>query len=370
MTSLPRPSFVRRNPEADTTEMVAEWEALTGNELFPAQVERLLINLLSYRENLVRLAIQFAGEQCLVNYATSDRLDQLGALLNTPRLGEAPATTTLRFTLESAIATPASIPAGTRATGGGGTPNFATDALLIIPAGQTEGAVTATAQTPGTVGNDIAIGGVSTLVDPLPGLAISVRNTVISSNGADGESDDRYRTRLKLAPSQFSVAGSVSSYEFWARTASQTIRSVSVVNPVPIEVEVYILTDTGIPDGSLLAAVQSILSADDIRPLTDIVTVLPPTEINYTISAAITLYDWADQVVLQEQLNAAIAVYCNSVARNLGNDVVRSQIVAALSLEGVYSVLVETPVADIVVQPSEWAVCDSAIVSIAGEVPG
>lgn len=368
--NLPRPSFVRLNPELDTAEMVSQWEALTGNPLFPAQLERLLINLLSYRENLVRRAIQYGCEQSIVNYATGDRLDQLGAFSNTNRLGQAPATTTLRFTLDSAIATTAGIPQGTRVTAGGGTPNFATDRLLVIPAGQTEGTVTATAQTPGVGGNDLAIGAISTLVDPLPGLAISAQNTTLSSGGADVESDDRYRARVILSSSQFSVAGSVNSYEFWARSASQTIRSVSVISPAPIYVEVYILTDSGLPDSELIASVQEILRADDIRPLTDIVTVLAPTQVNYTIEVEITLYDWADQLVLQDQLNAAIALYCSSVSSELGNDVVHSQIVAALSLDGVYSVDVLAPVADIVVEPNEWAVCSGSTVTIVGEVEG
>ena len=70
--SLPEPSFIDRDPQAITAEIVAQYEQLTGKTLYPAQVERLLIDVIAYRETLVRIGIQEAAKQNLVAYARAD----------------------------------------------------------------------------------------------------------------------------------------------------------------------------------------------------------------------------------------------------------------------------------------------------------
>ena len=47
--SLPEPSFIDRDPQAITAEIVAQYEQLTGKTLYPAQVERLLIDVIKGR---------------------------------------------------------------------------------------------------------------------------------------------------------------------------------------------------------------------------------------------------------------------------------------------------------------------------------
>ena len=75
--SLPEPSFIDRDPQAITAEIVAQYEQLTGKTLYPAQVERLLIDVIAYRETLVRIGIQEAAKQNLVAYARAPMLDYL-----------------------------------------------------------------------------------------------------------------------------------------------------------------------------------------------------------------------------------------------------------------------------------------------------
>jgi len=84
--SLTEPSFIERNPAVITAEMVTLWEAATGKTLYPAQVEALLIDLIAYRENLVRIGIQEAAKQNLVAYARAPMLDYLGELVGCYRL--------------------------------------------------------------------------------------------------------------------------------------------------------------------------------------------------------------------------------------------------------------------------------------------
>ena len=61
LNSLPEPSFVERDAAAVTAEMVAMFEAMTGRTLYPAQPERVEIDLVAYREMLVRIGIQALG---------------------------------------------------------------------------------------------------------------------------------------------------------------------------------------------------------------------------------------------------------------------------------------------------------------------
>ncbi|EFD1750443.1 baseplate protein, partial [Escherichia coli] len=52
--ALTEPDFIERDADKITAEMIAKYEADTGKTLYPAQAERLLIDLWAYREMLVR----------------------------------------------------------------------------------------------------------------------------------------------------------------------------------------------------------------------------------------------------------------------------------------------------------------------------
>ncbi|STI00519.1 phage-related baseplate assembly protein J [Escherichia coli] len=68
-------------PTKITAEMIAKYEADTGKTLYPAQAERLLIDLWAYREMLVRVAVQEAAKQNLVAFSREPMIDYLGELV-------------------------------------------------------------------------------------------------------------------------------------------------------------------------------------------------------------------------------------------------------------------------------------------------
>ena len=363
VSELTVPNFIDRAPDTVETEVISLWETLADKTLYPGQAERLLINLLTYRETLLRVGIQYAAEQNLVNLADGVNLDQLGALVGAPRLSKSSAQTTLRFTLAASRAVDTLIPAGTRARVPGATVLFQTDANATITAGNFTVDVIATAGTAGVVGNDYTAGQIDQLLDPLPGLTLTVSNTTTSSGGADVEADDPYRERIKLAPSQFSVAGPADAYKFHTLSVSQTIIDASVVMPLNaaggklrIYVDVYPLTSTGLPSAELITAVQTALDNNQIRPLCDIVTVKTPTSVGFAIDADITLLDEADASLLATQINAAVTEYIADRESELGQDIITSQIVGVITgVPGVYDVTLNSPASDIVVTETEWA---------------
>ena len=366
--SLPEPSFIDRNPDAITAEIVAQYEQLSGKTLYPAQVERLLIDVIAYRENLVRIGIQEAAKQNLVAYARAPMLDYLGELVGVTRLPAQPAKTVLRFTLETVQATGLLIPAGTRVEGGDGVVVFATDMDVTLPTGQLSVDVAATCEEAGTAGNGWQPGQINSLVDELGDMEVAAANTSVTSTGYDEEDDERLRERIKLAPESFTNAGSRLAYRFHALKAHQSIVDVAVLSPSwrrsPLP-----LTATGLPDSNLLALVEATCSAEKVRPLTDRVRALAPSRVDYAIEAQLVLYTQADSRSVQAMAMAQAKAYVDGRAGSLGRDIVPSQVIAALQVPGVYQVTLNSPALR-VLSDSEWAHCTQISITPTGVANG
>jgi phage-related baseplate assembly protein len=193
---LPPPIFVNDanglDPNLILADMVAEFETAAGRTLQPAQVERLLINLYAYREALVRNAIQYAGQQNLLAYATFPMIDYLGQLLGVNRLGAQSAVTTLEFSLASSLDVSYTIPAGSQVGTSDGQYIFATTTALTFAPGVTSGSVTASALTAGPGANGYLPGQINVQLNPSV-LVQAVTNTNVSGGGAAPESDDHLR---------------------------------------------------------------------------------------------------------------------------------------------------------------------------------
>lgn len=366
---LPDPSFVSRDAEAITRETVALYESLTGKTLYPAQVERILIDVIAYRESLTRQAIQDAGMLNLVRYSRAPVLDFLGENVSVPRLDAIAASTTLRFVFDPKPASATTLAAGTMVEGGGIA--FATNSDVIVAAGSAQVDVPATCTTTGVVGNGFLAGQIQTLTSVVADLSISaVSNTTVSSGGADTEDDDGYRERIVLAPEQWSNAGSVGAYQFWARSAHPDVIAVAVVSPTPGVVNIHPLTKTGLPSQAIKDLVFERCSAQTVRPLTDDVHVLDPVVTDYQIVAKITRYKNADSVLTLSTAQKAAQDWKDASTLRLGADIVRTQINSALHGYGVYALELQQPAADQIVGPEGWARCtgvDVQITSIAGE---
>ncbi|HLX06019.1 MAG TPA: baseplate J/gp47 family protein [Candidatus Binatus sp.] len=369
--SLPPPVFVNDadglDPNLILADMIAEFEAASGRTLQPAQVERLLINLYAYRESLVRNAIQYAAEQNLLAFASFPMLDYLGQLLSVNRLASQPAVTTLQFTLTGALTVPFTIPDGTLAGTSDGQFAFATSATIIFAAGATIASVAAAATAPGAGANGYLAGQINVLLNP-NALIASVTNTSTTTGGSAPETDDHLRTRIQAAPNQFSVAGPIGAYRFFAIGADPSIVDAQVISPAPGSVNVYVLTgpvtqqpspapnSAGVANSALLAKVAAVLNADTMRPLTDTVSVLAVTEVDYQITATVTLYSDADPTATIIAATTAVQELALELASKIQRDIVPSQIIAALSVAGVYGVALSSPTL-MPLTAGQWANC-------------
>ncbi len=377
--SLPPPVFVNDadglDPNLILADMIAEFELASGRTLQPAQVERLLINLYAYRESLVRNAIQYAGEQNLLAFASFPMLDYLGQLLSVNRLASQPAVTTLQFTLTGALTVPFTIAAGTIVGTNDGQFAFATSATIMLAAGATIASVAAEATAPGAGANGYLAGQVNVQLNP-NSLIASVTNTSTTTGGSAPETDDHLRTRIQAAPNQFSVAGPIGAYRFFAIGADPSIVDAQIISPSPGSVNVYVLTgpvtqqpasapnSVGIANSALLAKVATILNADTIRPLTDTVNVLAVTEVDYQITATVTLYSDADPTATMVAATTAVQELALELAGKIQRDIVPSQIIAALSVVGVYGVTLTSPMLTTLTS-GQWANCTTITLTAA-----
>ncbi len=164
-----------------------------------------------------------------------------------------------------------------------------------------------------------------------------------------GESDKRFRARIQAAPETVAAAGPPGAYRALAISADATVRDASATTPSPGDVHVTVLggpNPDGTPTRSLLATVRAALDDDDVRPVTDVVTVGSVRVLPYRIDAALTIRAGVDSATVLAAARRAVTAYAMS-AHRLGATVARSLVIGALAVEGVENVALAEPAEDI-----------------------
>jgi phage-related baseplate assembly protein len=332
------------------TEMVSAYETALSSEadsavtLAAAAPMRMAINAAAVQIYAAMQYIERAGKQNLLKYSYGDFLENIAALKGLTRNAAVAATTTLRFTLSAAQASAVGIPAGTRAANGAGM-YFATTAYAEVAAGSTYVDVAARCTTAGSDGNGIAIGVISTIVDPV-GYVASVSNTTVSAGGSDVESDDDLRYRVYLAPSGYSTAGPAGAYEYWVKSYNSEIGDV-VVTPGSTDgtVLITLLMENGsLPSTEVISGISNSLEDGNVRPLTDKVTVQAPTEVSYTIGLTyyIAQSDSAQATAIQTAVSAAVTAY-TTWQRKMGRDINPDKLLALVIAAGAKRATITAP---------------------------
>jgi phage-related baseplate assembly protein len=343
--TLPNIDFTEKSAADVEAEIIAKYEQTAGRILAKGDPVRLFLEAVAAVIAQQRVIIDFSAKQNLLAYATGDYLDHLGDRQGVVRLPEQSAMATVRFSLPIAQTFAVSIPQGTRVTPGDGL-FFATQEALEITPGATYVDAVVTCTQSGSIGNGFAIGQISKLVDPLPYIS-KVENITASTGGVDEESDDNFRLRIRQAMERYSVAGPRLAYDFWARTAHQGIIDVSVRSPAAGEVEIRPLMEGGeLPSSEILDAVLKICSADDVRPLTDRVSVLAPERVAYSIDITYFI-DRVEAIsisAIQAQVETAVGEYIAWQKAKLGRDINPSALIKRVMDAGAKRVSVTSPV--------------------------
>jgi phage-related baseplate assembly protein len=347
LPTLPEPDFIDRDGTVVTSDMVTQYETIAGKALYPAQPERVMVDVIAYRESLLRIAIQGAAEQNLLAFAKPPVLDYLGELVGVTRLAAAPAMCTICFTLSAVLTTDLGIPAGTRVGSSDNTQVFDTTANAVISAGTFSVSVAAQAETAGSAGNGFVAGQINQLLSTISDIAassISAANTDTSASGLDAELDDHLRERIFLAPEGFAAAGPAGAYRFWAMSAHADIIDAAVLSPTPGLVAVFPLTASGVISQELLDLVLATLDENTRRPITDQVVVLAPSPMPYSIQADVTLLSSADADTVLALVQTQLSTYAANLQAQLASEVIPAQIVnLVMNCAGVNNVVLQSP---------------------------
>lgn len=180
------------------------------------------------------------------------------------------------------------------------------------------------------------------------------------------ESDTDLRRRVQLSLEGLSTAGPVGAYIYHALTVP-AVADASVTSPTPGDVVVTVLAraGTGLPSAQTLDDVEAALNAEDVRPLTDNVTVQAATILSYAITATIYTYAGPDPATVIAAAQAAATAYAAN-NRKLGRDITLSGIYAALHQSGVQRVELSSPSATVVCTAAQAANCTAITITNGG----
>ena len=180
------------------------------------------------------------------------------------------------------------------------------------------------------------------------------------------EDDERLRHRAQLAPEGFSVAGPSQGYEFHAFSADPDVLDARFSSPSPAQALVTILSvsNNGAPSQALLDTISAALSADDVRPAGDRLTVQAAQIIDYQIEATLTVELGPDAGVVLAASLAAVEQYAAASFR-IGRSVPISGIYAALTVPNVLAVTLTNPLANVDCTATQAARAVSIVVTVA-----
>ena len=347
--NLPEINFVTADKEVVENEIFALYTTITGRKLAPADPIRLFLLAITNIVILLLNRINDTGKQNLLAYARGANLDHIGIALGVERLQATGAVTTMKLTASMARPEGIAIPKGTRFTSGDGA-FFALTEPYYLSANETSILVKTVCTEASVKGNGYPIGSITTLVDPIPYIA-SVTNTTISEGGADVETDDAFRERIREAPESFSCAGAEGAYEFFTKKASALISSVKVVSPKPGDVVVYPgLVSGEIAKAEILTLVETALTDKKVRPLTDNVSVKAPLAKNYSIN--LQYYIDSDNAYYADTIKArvdeAVTDYIKWQSGKVGRDIIPSELIRHIMEAGAKRVTVTSPIFTVV----------------------
>lgn len=347
-------------------DMINKFQELSGRTLTEASPETLIFETVAYLIGLREEKYNDEMKQNYLRYARDKRLDLRGEIYGTrgERLPEQSAKATFRFFISATQSTDITIPKGSRIRYN--ELYFSTDEEYKIPKGNLYVDGIATCNTAGTIGNNITVGQIKEMVDIFPYYK-KVENITASNGGSDIEGDDIYRERIRILPESFSVAGSSGAYEFWTKSASQSIIDVKVVSPNPCEVDIYVWTDIGLPTAELKNRIYKVVNGDYVRPLTDKVTVKEPQIVNYDIDLMYYIDSENEMLVnsIKSNVSKEIGEFIKWQKEKLGRDINVDELIKKLKLAGVKRLEITSPTFQ-KIEYNQVAVCNNVTLNYQG----
>lgn len=273
--------YVTYDPKAIWLDMMMAYIDAGGDILYPGDEKEMLL-----RSVLADIVQVFAGvdnalRMQTLRYAVGDFLDIIGELRSCERIQAAAATATVTI-VTNPTGVSETLEAGTPITADGEM-FYLLDEDVVISGYQQTITVNVTADRTGSVGNGLLAGTQMHMQTPHPAI-----NSLIAasdaSGGQDEEDDDSYRERIRVYGLASISTGPARQYEAAAKEVSSVIVDAKAINLGAGQVGIYLILSDTTGAAALLAAVTEALNGDEVRPLTDTVSVYQATNISYTLN--------------------------------------------------------------------------------------
>ncbi|QJT96629.1 baseplate J/gp47 family protein [Wolbachia endosymbiont of Diaphorina citri] len=177
------------------------------------------------------------------------------------------------------------------------------------------------------------------------------------------EDDEHFRKRIKAKIAGWSTGGSKEYYKYHALSADSRVKDALVESPIPGKVQISILsTTTGIVSEELLEIVKKQVTRDDIRVLTDTVTVIGCNITEIDIHSRVSV----SPVISEEEIKKQFIKKFEG-SKRLGWNVTKSWIIANLFVEGVENVELIEPKEDVVIRGNECPILKTLNIEFIGK---
>lgn len=265
------PEIFERRTDAWKTRLTGWFQDATGRTLYDDQTEMFLIEMAAYAFALHGEDGHQALMQNLSVFAQGVWLDLMAANANMKRLPASAARVSVVAELAAPLATAVTVRKGTQLAAGAA--RFALDDDVVMAPGATSVAATATALDVGAASNGVQPGQATAGLGSVA-TGLTLRNTDVSSGGADAEGDERLRLAVIDAPEQFDRRGGWGGYGLAARRVNPAIVDVAIDRPEPGHIHLVLALAGDEPPGqALLDDVAAALDQDAVIPHGDYLAV-------------------------------------------------------------------------------------------------
>lgn len=367
--------FVNSDGSSVLSELIKKYEIFTKRTLQQGDPEMLIVSWLASIIVQERVNENYIGNQCIPSRAEGANLDALGELFFKIIRREPTAShCTMRFTISQAQQTSILIPSGTRITDRAGGVVFYTVTDVYIPIGETSAEVRAECESKGVIGNGFEPGKINKLVDVDGIMYYSSCENIDESNGGSARAtDEEYYELMRSSMDAYSCAGAKGGYEYYAKKVSTEISDVVANSPSPGKVNIYVLMNGGkIAPDEIKIAVLEACNADEVRPLTDFVTVEDAQTVPYNISLKYYISSTSSKssAEIEESVKSAVDNYIRWQGEKLGRDINPSKLYEYLMNAGVKRIELTSPTFELLRDGKDNSTPQIAVLSSVNVVNG
>lgn len=278
--------YVTYDPDEIWNDMVVAYVEGGGEVLYPGDEKEILLRGVQAIVAQVFAGVDNALRMQTLRYAVGDYLDALGEARNCPRIEAEAAESQVRIVFNVSNQS-RNIPAGTALTADGEvmyltTENFTQTGLAQMVE------IGIKCSENGSVGNGLTQGTVMYFAVSNP----AIESIIVLENaegGKEREDDETYRERIRQHGLASVTTGPARQYETVALGVSSEILDAKALNLGAGNVGVYLILKSETGEAGILASVAEALSVDEVRPLTDVVTVQKAKDIPYTLNVQYTV---------------------------------------------------------------------------------